>query len=119
MRIIGIILMLICLTVSVSARTVTGKTTTKKKLNPAVVQAQIKQLQALLKKDAAAMHKLRIKLLKTDPELKKMHESIMAMHRELALKMAANKQMQTLIMSFDKTSGQVRKLKKSLTKKVK
>ena len=111
MRIIGISLIMFCAVICVNAQKAT-------KVNPAVVKAKIKQLKVQQKKYAKSMHTLRVKLIKTDPELKKMHESIMAMHRELALKMAAkSKKMQSMVMQYDKAGKQISNLQKSLKRK--
>lgn len=87
------------------------------KPDPAVVKAKINKLAEDQKTTAKAMHNLRIKLIKTDPELKKLHDSIMAMHRELALKMSANKDMRKLIIKFEDNEKEIENLKKSIGKK--
>jgi uncharacterized membrane protein YdfJ with MMPL/SSD domain len=117
MRTIVTFLLFCLLTVSVSAQADAGAKKTEDKVDPLVIMAKLEQLNVALKKNAKEMHQLRLKLLKTDPELKKLHESIMAMHRELALRMAANKEMQKLIMSFDKTRQDIQKLEKQLPRK--
>ncbi len=43
------------------------------------------------------MHKLRVDLIKKDPTLKKVHDKIMALHRELAIKIDLNENMKELL----------------------
>ncbi len=107
------LLTMLCLTVGVIA----ADETKAAKPDPAVVKAKIVKLAKDQKTTAKAMHKLRIKLIKTNPELKKLHESIMAMHRELALKMAANKDMRKLIIRFEDNEKEIETLKKSIGQK--
>lgn len=113
MRFTLMLLTLFCLAVGTGA----ADETKNVKPDPVAVKAKIEKLAKDQKVTAKAMHKLRIKLLKTDPELKKLHESIMAMHRELALKMSANKNMRRLIIKFEDNEKEIESLKKNIGKK--
>ena len=58
------------------------------------------KMQELQKKQAdniSAKHKLRIKLITDDAEIKRLHKRIMALHKELALKINAKKSMRLLL----------------------
>jgi septal ring factor EnvC (AmiA/AmiB activator) len=74
-----------------------------------------KKEQALLKERkqvAEKMFKLRVKLLENDPELKKLHEKIMELHKELALQLDSKKEMRALTIQIKKIEASIEELKK-------
>ncbi len=91
-----------------------GNKTEQKKANLAKIKKEIdvlkkEQLELILK-----MHKLRLKLIKENPNLNKLHNKIIALHKELAIKIDQNVEMKQLIIkniSIDK------KIKKQIVKK--
>ncbi len=62
------------------------------KLNKEIKLLKQQQLKVILK-----MHELRLKLIDDDPELKKLHNKIMDLHKELGIKIDQNKEMRELI----------------------
>ncbi|QSH42041.1 hypothetical protein P0136_04900 [Lentisphaerota bacterium ZTH] len=66
------------------------------------------------KKVAQEIYKLRLKLIKEDPALAKLHKKIMELHREMALKLESKKSMRIMV---DKASQLDQKIK-DLEKKV-
>ncbi len=62
------------------------------------------------------MHKLRVELIKTDPELKLLHEKILAMHKELAIKIDNKPAMRKLVIKAAKLDAKIEEVK-SQTKK--
>ena len=72
--------------------------------------AKIKTLSTEQKKLFMQMHNKRAKLLKNDPELKELHRRIMALHKELALRLDKNKEMQTLKNKAEKVEIQIENL---------
>ncbi len=65
------------------------------------------ELLAQEKKIAKEMFEARVKLLEKDPHLKKIHDKIMELHKELALMLDRKKEMRVLI-------DKMKKVKKSL-----
>lgn len=63
------------------------------------------------KKIEADMYKLRIELIKKDPALFKLHKQIMALHKELALKVDSKKEMRILLSRADDITKQIEELK--------
>lgn len=55
------------------------------------------------------MHKLRLELIKTDPDINRLHEKIMAMHKELQIKIDANPMMQQLIKKSEQLDREIKK----------
>ena len=75
------------------------------------------KLQALQKNHESniiAKHKLRVKLITSDAEIKRLHQRIMALHKELALKINANKSMRLLIEKQTKLTEQIRLQKQAV-----
>lgn len=73
-------------------------------------EALDKKEKALLKQEkkiAKEMYDVRVKLLKKDPHLKKIHDKIMELHKELALMLDRKKEMRILV-------TKMKKVKKSL-----
>lgn len=64
------------------------------------------------------MHKLRIKLIKEDPELKALHKKIMAMHKELAIKIDKNEEMKKLIEISKQICDEILKTKRKRKAKI-
>lgn len=58
---------------------------------------KIKKLEAEKKNLALEMHRLRVSLIKSDPEIRELHKKIMAMHKELAFKIDAKPEMKELL----------------------
>jgi uncharacterized Fe-S cluster-containing radical SAM superfamily protein len=58
------------------------------------------------------MFDLRVKLIKTDPALKKLHEKIMEMHKELALQLDSKKEMRELAKKLRKVQKSLEEIKK-------
>lgn len=50
---------------------------------------------------AVEMYNVRVDLIKNDPELNKLHKKIMAMHKELAIKIDNKQKMQALLKKKD------------------
>jgi septal ring factor EnvC (AmiA/AmiB activator) len=76
-----------------------------------------KKEQALLKqqkKVAKEMFKLRVKLLKNDPALKKLHAKILELHKELALKLDGNKKMRELATRLRKLKNSIASVKEAI-----
>ncbi|MCK4982363.1 MAG: hypothetical protein KAS17_05540 [Victivallaceae bacterium] len=63
------------------------------------------------KKLAKEMFELRIKFLKEDPALKKLHAKILELHKELALKLDSKKQMRTLAAKLRKVKNSIAAIK--------
>jgi hypothetical protein len=59
-------------------------------------------------KNITAKHALRVKLLKEDKEIIRLHKRIMALHKELAIKINAKKSMRILIAQQKNLKEQVR-----------
>jgi Tfp pilus assembly protein PilO len=79
-----------------------------------------KQEQALLKQEkqiAKEMFDLRVKLLKEDPALKKMHEKIMELHKELAIQLGSKKEMRILLKKLKKVKLSLAKIEAQSKKK--
>ena len=75
------------------------------------------KLQALQKQadsNITAKHKLRVKLIASDAEIKRLHQRIMALHKELALKINAKKSMRLLIEQQTKLTEQIRLQKQAV-----
>lgn len=64
------------------------------------------------KKIAKQMFDLRVKLIKTDPALQKLHKKIMEMHKELALQLDSKKEMRELAKKLRKVQGLLDEIKK-------
>ena len=80
------------------------------------VEAAVK-LQALQKQadsNITAKDKLRVKLITSDAEIKRLHQRIMALHKELALKINAKKSMRLLIEQQTKLAEQIRLQKQAV-----
>ena len=60
--------------------------------DPAKFKSLIKEREDLQTK----MYNLRLKLIKDDPDLQKLHEQIMALHKELAIQLDSKKDMRKL-----------------------
>ena len=71
----------------------------------AAVKLQALQKQA--KSNITAKDKLRVKLIASDAEIKRLHKRIMALHKELALKINAKKSMRLLIEQQTKLAEQI------------
>ncbi len=71
-------------------------------------QTLLKQEKELAKK----MFELRVKLLKNDPEFKKLHEKIMELHKELALQLDNSKEMRALATKLRKVRNSLADIKK-------
>lgn len=54
-------------------------------------------IQQQQQKNILAQHKLRVKLIKKDQAIKQLHQRIMVLHKELAIKINATKAMRSLI----------------------
>jgi seryl-tRNA synthetase len=65
------------------------------------------------------MYDLRIKLIKDDPSIKKLHQRIIALHKELSLKIDSKKEMRVLIEQEKRLNAQIEQLNKQLDKKEK
>ncbi len=75
------------------------------------------QQQALLKQEkqlAKEMFQLRVKLLQKDPILKKMHEKIMELHKELALRLDSKKEMRILLSKLKKVKVSLAEVKQQI-----
>ncbi len=60
-------------------------------------EVKLQTLQNSQKKLITAKHKLRVKLITSDAEIKRLHRRIMALHKELAIKINEKKSMKLLI----------------------
>ncbi len=56
------------------------------------------------------MHKLRVDLIKSDPALKKIHDKIMALHRELAIKIDLNEKMKELLKKSIRINNSIKEI---------
>ena len=56
------------------------------------------------------MHKLRLELIKTDPEITRLHERIMAMHKELQIKIDSNPMMQLLLRKAEQLDREIKRV---------
>jgi len=65
------------------------------------------------KKLAKEMFELRVKFLKEDPELKKLHVKILELHKELALKLDSKKEMRTLATKLRKVKNSIAAIKEA------
>ena len=76
-----------------------------------------KKEQVLLKQEkklAKEMFELRVKFLKEDPELKKLHAKILELHKELALKLDSKKEMRTLAAKLRKVKNSIAAIKEAI-----
>lgn len=71
----------------------------------AVVKLQ--ELQKKYETNITAKHKLRVKLITDDAEIKRLHQRIMALHKELALKINAKKSMRLLFEQQTNLTAQI------------
>ena len=55
------------------------------------------------------MHELRVRLIKEDPELKELHQRIMALHKELALRLDSRDEMKALLRKSKELDSELRK----------
>lgn len=60
-------------------------------------EVKLQKLQKQYKNNTVAKHKLRVKLITEDAEIKSLHKRIMAQHKELAIKINEKKSMQLLL----------------------
>lgn len=67
------------------------------------------QLQAQRREVELEMYKLRLKMIKTDPEISRLHEKILAMHKELQLKIDNVPAMQKLIKRAEQLDRDLRR----------
>lgn len=69
-----------------------------------------------LKKQAvdldSEMIKLRTEIIKKDPDLQKLHNQIIALHRDLALRIDSKREMRVLILKAEEISRQLQELEK-------
>ncbi|MDD2478597.1 MAG: hypothetical protein PHS31_01745 [Victivallaceae bacterium] len=69
---------------------------------------------AVLKKEAEAvdqqMAKMRVEILKKDPELQKLHQQILALHRELALRVDGKREMRILILKSEAIEREIKEI---------
>jgi SMC interacting uncharacterized protein involved in chromosome segregation len=77
----------------------------------------IKKLEVAQKQLAQKMYKTRVKLIKNDPALKRLHKQIMALHKELALKVDSKKEMRVLLIKSEQVTRKLNALKKTTEKK--
>ncbi|MDD2404684.1 MAG: hypothetical protein GX280_01515 [Lentisphaerae bacterium] len=65
------------------------------------------------------MAKVRVEVIKKDPELQKLHQQILALHRELALRVDSKRDMRILILKSETIERELREisLKKTTPKK--
>ena len=77
------------------------------------------KLQQQLKQNQLAMYQLRIKLIKSNKDIKALHDRIMVLHRELAMKINEKKAMQKLIQKQTELQNQIIAAKKLQAKKKK
>ena len=82
------ILLFICLGAVISALATSTDSDKEKK---------IRELLQEKKRIMYQMHQLRVELIKRDPELQKLHSKIMAMYRELGIKIDSKTEMKELI----------------------
>jgi len=55
------------------------------------------------------MHRLRLELIKTDPDMSRLHEKIVALHKELQIKIDSNPMMQRLIKKADQIDRELKR----------
>jgi hypothetical protein len=77
----------------------------------------IKKLEADQKQLALKMYQTRLKLIKNDSVLKRLHKQIMALHKELALKVDSKKEMRVLLIKSEQVTRKLNALKKTTEKK--
>jgi hypothetical protein len=73
---------------------------------------RLEELQEDRKSIELKMHKLRIKLIKETPDLMELHKKIMALHKELAIRIDKNKEMKELIKTYKKINNEILKTKR-------
>lgn len=56
------------------------------------------------------MTRLRTEIIKADPDLQKIHNQIIALHRELALRVDSKREMRVLILKAEEVERQLREL---------
>ncbi len=71
---------------------------------------RLEQLQGKQRELAEAMYKLRLELIKNDSELKRLHQQIIALYRELALRVDSKKEMRILIAKHEQLEKEISKL---------
>ncbi|OGV33316.1 MAG: hypothetical protein A2020_08490 [Lentisphaerae bacterium GWF2_45_14] len=62
------------------------------------------------KKNESKMYELRLKLIKEDPELEALHRKIMALHKELALRLDKKDEMKKLLEKQKELSSEIEKM---------
>lgn len=69
---------------------------------------------AVLKKEAETvdqqMAKMRVEVIKKDPELQKLHQQILALHRELALRIDGKREMRILILKSEAIEREIKEV---------
>jgi LAS superfamily LD-carboxypeptidase LdcB len=56
------------------------------------------------------MHRLRVKLIKEDSDLKALHRKIMALHKELAIRLGKNEEMKELRENYKRINSEMESL---------
>jgi hypothetical protein len=94
---------LLCIIVATANNLFSGEATVK-----------LQALQKQAKNNIIAKDKLRVKLITSDAEINRLHKRIMALHKELALKINAKKSMRLLIEQQTKLTEQIRLQKQAV-----
>ncbi|OGV52277.1 MAG: hypothetical protein A2017_00765 [Lentisphaerae bacterium GWF2_44_16] len=71
---------------------------------------KLEELRAGRKKLLAEIYKLRVKLIQEDPDIKALHKKIMALHRELAVKIDNKEEMKELLRKNKMIDAEINKL---------
>ena len=80
------------------------------------VKEQLDALQKERDQLELEMHKVRIELIKSDPALTRLHQRIMAMHKELAIQVDRKPEMSKLYSKAAKFDVELEKLRKEVEK---
>ena len=75
--------------------------------------SDLEQLKKEREQVTAELHSRRMELIQNTPELKTMHDKIIAMHKELALRLEKDREMSRLLKRFKDADDQLKKLESS------
>jgi len=78
---------------------------------------ELKKLEQQQAKLAVEMRKTRMELISKDPDIQRMHKQIMALHKELELKIDNTREMRSLLFKEAELAKKMEELKKSTVKK--
>lgn len=86
------------------------------KANPKEAAKQLEQLKSKQREVAEEMYKLRLDLIKNDSELQRLHQQIIALYKELALRIDSRREMRMLIARHEELQKEISQLQAQTAK---